>query len=187
MWSADQGVMNKSWCRFCRLIACGLIFLGTALNLQAENRVTSEAGRYSFAVPDSYRSTPAENGTGMTLQKENVLSAQAPVIEMTIVALDTALGQYEQLVNQLKRARYNRNAGMRLLKRSSLKTSRGIPGWELHYLKTDKSGTRTVNVLILLDRDTENMLQITGSALYENRADFAITCDQLLNSLEYAP
>lgn len=187
MWSADQGVLNNGWCCFYRLIVCGLIFLGTALDLQAENRVTNDAGRYSFSVPDGYRFTPAENGTGMKLQKENVLSAQAPLIEMIITAQDVALNQYEQLLNQLKRARYSKNAGMRLLKKSSLKTSRGIPGWELHYLKTDKSGTRSVNLLILLDRDTEHMLQITGSALYDSRDDFAITCDQLLNSLEYAP
>lgn len=163
----------------------GLAVTCVAGNLHAENRVTNQVGEYSFSMPEGYGMPQEAAGTSVTIKKDNVLSTMVPTVTMSIVPLDSALDQYDQLINTLKRARYNRKASMRLLRKTSLKTSRGIPGWELSYTQPEKSGKEAVVMHILLDRDTEHMLLIEGTALQDSRTDFAITCDQLINSIEY--
>ncbi len=177
--------MKKRYAGIRWLMIYGMLAGGMASIVQAELRITNEPGGYSFVVPDEYGMPQEASGTSVTLTKNNILSALVPNITISVVSIDEALEHYDQCLRVLKRARYNRAAGMRLLKKSSLKTSRGIPGWELSYLQLDKSGNPTVTMYVLLDRDTGHMLQITGTALQENRTDFALVCDDLINSVEY--
>ncbi|MDD2236324.1 MAG: hypothetical protein PHG65_03850, partial [Kiritimatiellae bacterium] len=154
--------MKKTYAIFYSGLICGIVLM-CGVRTEAQTRITNAPGAYSFEMPEGFFMPQEAAGTAVTLKKQNVLSSMVPTITMSIVPLEDALQQYEEREADLRRARYDRTSGMRLLRKSSLKTKRDIPGWELTCLKNDHSGKPAYVIFALLDRDAENMLIVTGS------------------------
>ena len=176
--------MKKTYAFFYGWLIGGIL-LTFGVRAEGQERITNEPGGYSFEMPEGFFMPQEAAGTAVTLKKKNVLSSVIPTITMSIVPLEDALKRYEEREADLRRARYSRTSGMRLLRKSSLNTKRDIPGWEMTSLQNDHSGKPAYVIFALLDRDAENMLMITGSTLLENRVEFALLYDALINSIEY--
>lgn len=176
--------MNNVYTIFYGFLLGGIL---CAQGVYAQERMTNEAGAYSYEVPPGFAELQEASGSAVTLKQQNVLSASVPTITMSVLSTDDALQRYEDLDARLKRARYSRQSSVRLLKRKSLKTTREIPGWELTWLEPNASGSLVYSIFTLLDRDNEHMLLISGNTLLENRPEFALLYDALVNSVEYGP